>query len=189
MNGKEKKHSILKYFQKSTLRATFLNAGIGMPPHFVNGRLHPGFEAGLQKSFTDHPARAHGIYTIQLGYFSQRSLQRAWYLKPGAGFSLQLHKKIALTPKFNLSLMAVQQINPEYKLNDQHQYVQVNSMRIQWMPSLGLETTVLLAQSARLQYRLLAGYEFGLQLPFSAISAILPVNQLFAGVAISMFKK
>ncbi|MCC7030080.1 MAG: hypothetical protein IT257_07225 [Chitinophagaceae bacterium] len=92
MKGKEKKQTILKYFQNSTLRATLLNAGIGMPPHFVNGRLHPGFEAGLQKAFNNHPSRSHGVYAMQLGYFSQRSLQRALYLKPGIGFSVQLHK-------------------------------------------------------------------------------------------------
>ena len=90
---------------------------------------------------------------------------------------------------FNLSLMIVQQINDEFKLNAHGEYEQVSKMRFQLMPSFGLETGIPVTKSKRFSYFLILGYELGMQLPFSVISSVLPINQLHIGVAISPFKK
>lgn len=188
--AKEKKQSkISSYIHQTTLRASLLNAGIGMPTHFVNGRLHPGIQLGIQKSISKQAKKSYIDYSFHLGYFAQQSLQRALYLKPGIGYNIHLYKRIMLRPVFSLPLMAVQQINDEFKLNNQGEYEQVNKMRFQLMPSLGMETSIPVAHSKQCQYNITLGYDFGLQLPFSVISSVLPINQLHIGVSISSLKK
>jgi hypothetical protein len=179
---------VLRYLQHADVRFDILNAGIGMPPHFINGRLHPGFQLGLQHPFRQKHRKSYGEYFLGAGYFAQRSLQRAFFLKPGIGYTVPIYKGITIRPVCHLSLMTVKQINDEFKLNDHGVYEQVSKYRFQMMPSFGLETAVPVAHGKHRCCAITLGYDFGLQLPFSALSSLLPMNVLHAGVRITKLK-
>lgn len=174
------------FLKSSAYQISSTNTAIGMPPNFVNGRLHPGFSLGLQRSFSEITKKNYWDYSAHLGYFAIPSLQRALFLKPGIGYTLPIHKKIGLRPNVNSSFMLVSQINNEFQYVGSGQYEQVNKNRIQIMPSFGLEAFVLINRTKHFKYDALFGYEFGVQLPFSELSSILPLNQLKMGLR---FKK
>jgi len=167
---------------RSRYQLSLTNSAIGTPPHFINGRLHPGGEAGLLtplgKAHRKNSADVHLLFS----YFSQASLQRNVGLKPGIGYRIRLYKQLSLRPKLSLNLMAVQQINEEYRYTSGGQYEKVNPWRFQCLPSLGLEAYYPLFKVNERPIVLTLGYEFGMQLPFSVISAFLPVNQLQIGL-------
>ena len=89
----------------------------------------------------------------------------------------------------NLSLMGVQQINDEFKMNSNGEYEQVSKLRFQVMPAAGVETFIPLCHAKNKQCALTLGYEFGVQLPFSVISTILPINQIHIGIAVSSYRE
>lgn len=168
--------------QKSDYRISIFNAGIGMPPHFINGRLHPGIELGLQKPLFKKTKKSFINYSLLIGYFTQQSLQRSFYIKPDIGYQINISNNFSLRPLLSASLMGVQQINKEYKLNDKGEYEQAPRNRCQVMPSIGLEASYSFHKSKKMQYAAFVGYQFGVQLPFSSISSILPINQLHVGI-------
>lgn len=171
-----------RLLHRSRYQVSLTNSAIGTPPHFMNGRLHPGFEAGLLtplgKGHRKNTADAHLLFS----YFSQASLQRSIGLKPGIGYRIRLYKELGLRPKLSLNLMAVQQLNEEFKFSGNGQYEKVNPWRLQFMPSLGLEAYHPLFTMKQRVVALTLGYEFGMQLPFSVISSLLPMSQLQIGL-------
>lgn len=178
-----------RYIKESEVRLAVLNAGIGMPPHFLNGRLQPGVQLGLQHPFRQRHKKCFGDYTLWAGYFAQRSLQRSSFIKPGLGYSVPVYKHIMLRPAFHLALMSVRATNDEFKRNDQGIYEQVSRCRFQIMPGFGAETSMPLAHRNKFQYAFTFGYELGFQLPFSQISSVLPMNIFHAGIKINSIKK
>ncbi len=169
---------ILHHF---TWRATFLNGAIGMPPHFINGRLHPGVDLGFQSDLFRKNKKNKIDYTLLAGYFSVRSLQSLTYLKPGIGYAIKVYKSTYIRPNLNVSAMYVRQINEEFKFVSPGKYEIVRHARFQVMPSLGVEALISISKIKARQLNLILGYEFGMQLPFSEISSILPINQLHLG--------
>lgn len=179
----QRNHDKCKQFllRRAVFNATVMNTGIGMPPHFVNGRIHPGFELGLQKQLSKKSLKSSLDYSVSLGYFSIASLQRAMYLKPGLGYTILLSKKLFFRPSLNLSLMNVYQSNDEFEFKGNGNYDKVSSARFQVAPSLGLAAGIGLVQLSKWNIGLLLKYEFGVQLPFSQLSSILPLNQIHIG--------
>ncbi len=175
---KKTRKGILHHF---TWRATFLNGAIGMPPHFINGRLHPGVDLGIQSDLFRKNKKNKIDYTLLAGYFSVRSLQSLAFLKPGVGYAIKVYKSHYIRPHLNVSAMYVRQINAEFKYIGSGNYEMVRHARFQVMPSIGAEALVPISKSKNHQLNLILGYEFGMQLPFSEISSILPINQLHLG--------
>lgn len=169
------------FWHAFTWRATFLNGGIGMPPHFINGRLHPGFDLGIQTDLFRKKKKNKVDYSLVAGYFSVRSLQSLAFLKPGLGYMINVYKSNVIRPNINLSAMYVRQINAEFKYISPGKYEMVRHARFQLMPSLGVEALVSLRKIKAHRLHLILGYESGMQLPFSEISSILPINQLHVG--------
>ncbi len=169
-------------FNNSLFHASILNTGIGMPPNIINGRLHPGIELGFQKKMTKNEKKSTLDYSFNLGYFSIRSLEQASYLKPGIGYSFCISKRFCIRPSLNGSLMMVRQLNDEFKFKGNGNYETVSPLRFQVAPSLGLETSINLFQLSKMDIGFRLKYEFGVQLPFSLLSSVLPLNQLHIGV-------
>ncbi len=164
------------------------NFGIGMPPHFVNGRAHLGVEIGTQHLFISKK-KSSFLYQYSLGYFSQQSLQRALFLRPGIGYQGYFFKQFYIKPQLHVAAMWVRQINEEFVFQSNGEFKKISSSRIQWMPSLGAELGLPLFQHKNRIYHARAGYDFGVQLPFSALSKILPINQIYIGISSSISSK
>lgn len=169
---------------KIQYQLSFMNAGIGMPPHFFNGRLQPGFEFGAGFNTIKKPRRSKTEYNVLVGYFAHRSLQRVAYIKPGFGYSIYIYKNLRVKPMFNCSVMLAHQLNDEFRYTGNGTYEKVSPNRMQFMPAAGLEATAPLATFKNYSTGLMLKYEFGLQLPFSDLSALLPVNQIHIGFKI-----
>lgn len=156
-----------------------------MPPHFINGRWHPGLNLCLDKMIT----KRHGFkHQYALGYFAQRSLQRVAYIKGGMAYRYPVWNNLYLQPSLNLSVMDVRNSNKEFKFENGH-YKELSRNRLQLMPSFGMELGSVIGHSKHTDYGVLFRYEFGVQLPFSQISAILPMNQLHVGFFLQPLKK
>jgi len=162
------------------VRVALQNVGIGMPPNFVNGKLHPGLLIGIQKKIR---RTTQWDYHLDLGYFAIHSLQRVAYIKPGMGYTVSIAKKLELRPTINFALMGVGQINDEFKFVN-GQYEKVARHRLQVAPSFGLESFTTVVKKKNIAYQAMLAYEFGVQLPFSSLSSILPLNQIKIGVRI-----
>lgn len=176
--GKNKLHN---FFEKRATSIVVQHAGVGMPLHGINGRFQPGFELGIEKL----KSRKHFIslqYTF--GYMAQRSLQRSFYLKPSLGYNYFVFKnKLKIKPHLDFAIMLTRQTNKEFKLEN-GRYERVNPLRFQVMPTAGLDVGLPIKKNNHKQYSLLAGYAFGIQLPFSELSTILPINQFRIGLQI-----
>lgn len=170
-----------------TYQFSLLNSSIGMPPKFINGRMQPGVEVGFSKPLTKRTsAKKKLAVQVNAGYMRQRSLQRNFYVKPAATVSFPVTKKLSIQPSLGLGLMMTQQINKEFKFNEATgTYTKAPSVRFQTLPALGVAPVYNVYQDKRYQYALFAKYEFGAQLPFSALSGILPMNMLQFGIKIT----
>jgi hypothetical protein len=176
----EQKSAFAQYLNTLDYRIAIQNVGIGMPPNFVNGKAHPGLAVGVQNKFADS---SRWDYHFDLGYFAIHSLQRVAYLKPGIGYPISIAQRVELRPNVSLGILGVGQINDEFKFVNGG-YEKVSRHRLQLMPSFGLESFMQIANSKKISYEVMLGYEFGVQLPFSSLSNILPLNQLKIGVRI-----
>jgi hypothetical protein len=166
-----------------------LNGGIGMPPAIFNGRIQPGVEVGISKAISKNSKKKKLAIQVNAGYMRQKSLQRVVFVKPAIAYNVKVTKKLSVQPSVGLSLMAAQQANKEFTFNETTQsYSKVSPIRLQTMPSVGVSPVYNIYQDKRYQYALFAKYEFGTQLPFSALSNILPVNMVNIGVRISSLK-
>lgn len=184
-NETEQKSSLHNYLVSSDYRMALTTTGIGMPPNFINGGLHPGLQVGFQRALK---AGSKLDYSFDLEYFAIPSLQRVAAFRPSLGFPIQLAKWIELRPNVNLALMLTHQLNDEFRFTSTGQYEAVGKNRLQVSPSIGLETFIQLAQKQKMNYELMLGYAFGMQLPFSALSSLLPLNQLKVGVRLKRNK-
>ncbi len=179
------KHKFKPTLQKFSWQVTIQNASIAMPPHIINGRLHPGFEMGMNKAFQTKHKTSFFNYNFLLGYTAQQSLQRTMYLKSGLGYSISLFKKWYIRPSLQMSWMRVRQSNDEFEYIGNGEYKTVDRNRFQCMTSVGFETGIPILQRKKMQYEALLKYEFGIQYPFSIISATLPINQIHFGIKIN----
>jgi hypothetical protein len=184
-NGDQAKKATKK---KATPSYTFglYNAGIGMPPKIFNGGMQPGVEVGYSKPIKKNSAKKKLAVQINAGYMRHRSLQRSLYVKPTVVLNVPITKKLSIQPSLGLSVMMTQQINKEFKFNEATgNFSKVPSFRLQTMPVVGVAPVYNVYQDKRYQYALFAKYEFGAQLPFSALSSILPVNMVQLGIRIT----
>lgn len=176
------KSKFKKLLQKTSYSVDFQNAAIGLPPHLINGRLHPGLQVGMQKPIRMTNKQSRGNYSLLIGYFAQQALQRALYLKPGVGYRIRLSRNLMIRPMMNLACMGVQQINNEFRLIRPGVYTKQSAFRFQLLASAGLEAGVWVATTKHLNVEATLAYEFGMQFPFSEIASTLPINQLHVGV-------
>jgi hypothetical protein len=180
-----KKCSLSKVYHKYDVQFSVFNASIGMPPHFVDGRIQPGINIGLEKI---KEKRNTFLHHYAIGYFAHRSLQRINYLKAGYGYRFQIIKSLYLKPALNLSAMMVRQTNREFIFKN-GSYEEANRNRLQLMPSFSIDMSLPIAALKRRKINTFFRYEFGVQLPFSQLSSILPINQLHLGVSFHLNKK
>jgi hypothetical protein len=176
----EKERRFSNFLSTYDYRMAVQNTGIGMPPNFVNGKLHPGFLVGFQKNIKPH---SRWDYHVDFGYFAIHSLQRTAYLKPGIGYAIPIAKTFELRPFLNLGFMGVGQINDEFKFVN-GQYEKGARHRLQIAPGFGLESFFTVVKKKNREFQAMLAYEFGTQLPFSSLSSILPLNQIKVGVRI-----
>ena len=78
--------------------------------------------------------------------------------------------------------MLVRQINDEFTYTGNGNYERVNRSRFQINPSFGVDAVLKIGDLKKYRYGLMLGYEFGVQLPFSELSSVLPLNQLKIGM-------
>lgn len=172
----KKKHQ--PFFKRYMFQAQFLNAGIGLPPHIVNGRAQPGFQIAVVKALK----RKHGLLPqLGLGYFAHRSLQRAAYFKAGLSYAIPVAHSFFIQPNLNVYGMRIRRSNREFKfINGSYQELDRYSSQV--MPSGGIDFVLPINISIVWKYSIICGYEFGVQYPFSALSSTLPIQQLKMGI-------
>lgn len=168
--------------QHYDVEISLLHAGIGMPNHLINGRIQPGLNLGIIRK---QPNKKHVQHHVLFGIFRQQALQTALFVKPGIGYRIHIFKNFQLRPQINLALMGVRNSNKEFKWEN-GQYEAVNRNRFQVMPSLGLEAIYHGFKIQKYPIGIVLRYEFGMQLPFSNLSAVLPINQIAIGVRSSL---
>lgn len=167
------------FFKKHQSEIIVQHAGIGMPQHGINGRLQPGFELGFHR--LQAKKRYAGIH-YALGYMAQRSLQRSYYVKPSLFYYYTVvQHKLIVQPHLDLGVLLTRQTNKEFKF-EQGVYDRVNPLRMQCLPSLGIDLHTPIYKTKKYTYNAVLGYAFGLQLPFSELSTILPINQFRIGI-------
>lgn len=171
--------SLLRKFCYS-IQAT--NNAIGTPPHFINGRMHLGVEIGLQKDIIQNDHNNKLDFHLSAGYYSQKSLQQNTYLKPSLGYVFKIYKSLCIRTGLQTSLILNRQLNDEFIYSGNGTYKKVSPYRFQFMPSLGISSWIKLFTSQKLSLYPTMGYEFGMQMPFSSISMLLPTNQLKIGL-------
>lgn len=173
-----KKNASYQLLHHYDIQAHIMNAGIGMPLHFINGRLQPGVQLGMMS----HLKKKKGfLHQYGVGYFAHRSLQRICYVRAGMQYAFPVYKKLYLHPQANFSGMIVRQTNREFKFVN-GVYKEVGSTRLQLMPSLGMDISYPVLHHGSWSYSLYAGYEFGIQYPFSTLSSTLPIQQIKLGI-------
>lgn len=173
-----------KISENAGLKLLVFNQAIGMPPSFVNGRLHPGVELGIQAPFIHKNKNSFLDYSLSLGYFSQQQLQRVVFIKVGSGYRFQLVKGFSLRPSLNLSAFYVSQLNDEFIYQGNGVYEKYKGKKIQAKPGIGVDLLSPTLKFKSVNFNLIGGYEFGLQLPFSLLSSTLPLNQLHVGILV-----
>jgi hypothetical protein len=173
------------FWERKQLSIQSTSNVIGMPNHIVNGRLHPGLELGIASSLRKTSRRNYLDYQFHLGYFSQRFLQQNLYLKPSLGYAFKVYKSIHIRPSLHGAFMLNRQKNDEFKYTGNGQYEKVSPYRFQFMPGLGLSLWGKAYSAKRWTLYPTLGYEFGMQLPFSSISSLLPLNQLKIGIRLA----
>ena len=168
-------------FRPARLHLNLMNAGIGTPPRFINGRMHPGLEVGVSKPFARSEKKNRPEVRLLLGYMAQPSLQRAAYLQPGLGYRFRLYRRLDLIPHLDVALMGVRQTNDGFRYQGNGQYRAEGRWGLQVLPALGLELSLRTGKKPE-SPAICGGYRFGMQLPFSTISSLLPINRLHLGV-------
>jgi hypothetical protein len=170
------------FFLNKLFFASLTTTGIGIPPNFVNGRLHPGFDIGFLRYNENQIKKINFDYALSLGFYSIRYLQHVSYFKPSLGLALGSYSKYYFRSSFNVAVMLVQQLNDEFKYIGNGLYEKVPKSRMQLAPSLGLEGGLPILKSLKKDIGLKLKYEFGFQLPFSLLSSVLPLNQFHIGI-------
>lgn len=174
----KKKEEMPWLLKNYNLQVQVMSAGIGLPPHIIDGRVQPG----LQGALASRKKNNHGItYQIGLGYFAHRSLQRIAYLKAGIQYILPIGTSFSIQPNLNVYALGVRRTNREFQFVN-GTYEEIKRTALNGMPTAGLDAIIPLAQSILWRYSLLLGYEFGVQYPFSALSSTLPIQPLKFGV-------
>lgn len=156
-----------------------IHAGIGLPTHGINGRLQPGIGVGYIRQ-TKHQ---HLLWEIALAYTAQQSLQRSFYVQPGISYQYKI-KNMAVDAGLHMAAMFVKQTNDEFVWQSTGTYQSVSAYRFQYMPSLHLGIQYPVYSTAHFKYSIHGRYAFGIQYPFSELSAFLPINQFQLGLSI-----
>ena len=168
--------------QRHDLHALLTTNVIGMPSHAFNGRIHPGFEIGFTRRLSKSSKKNYLDYQDNIGYFSQRYLQQNLYFKPSLGYAIKTFKSLYLRPCIQSALILNRQKNQEFKYVGNGQYEKVSPYRFQFMPTFGLSAWFKAFEQKKYSLYPTFAYEFGMQLPFSGISSLLPINQFKAGI-------
>ena len=174
-----------RFLQKHDIQASFHNAAIGTPPHFINGRIHPGLEVGFLHTLSKKAHKNNPEQGFFLGYMAQQALQRSLYAKYLLGYKIKTYKSWWVKPGLQLGIMGVHQRNAEFKLNTQGQYEKISALRAQFLSGLHMETGLHIGYFKEYPLQLVGRYEFAMQWPFSQISSLLPINQLHLGLRAS----
>lgn len=174
-----------RFLIKHDIQASLHNAAIGTPPHFINGRLHPGLEVGFLQTLSKKQHKNNPEQGIFLGYMAQQALQRSLYAKYLLGYKIKTYKSWWVKPGLQLGVMGVHQRNAEFKLNAQGEYEKISALRAQFLTGLHLETGLHIGYFKQYPLQLVGRYEFAMQWPFSQISSLLPINQMHLGLRAS----
>ncbi|MGI9191898.1 MAG: hypothetical protein ACR2IL_07325 [Chitinophagaceae bacterium] len=174
-----------RFLLRHDIQATLHNAAIGMPPHIINGRMHPGLEVGFLQTLSKKVHKNNPEQGVFLGYMAQQALQRSIYAKYLLGYKIKTYKSWWVKPGLQLGVMAVHQRNAEFKLNAQGQYEKISVLRAQFLSGLHLETGLHVGYFKQYPLQLVGRYEFAMQWPFSQISSLLPINQVHVGLRAS----
>ena len=180
----KKQSCLASYLNQSSCQVSFVSSSIGMPPHILNGRFQPGFEFGL-----NHPIRKGKTNSIQYsllaGYFAQQSLQRAAYIKLGLSKNVRIYKSFKIKMGIQNSFMLVRQTNDEFTYIGNGNYQTNSRSRLQLMPSVRISPQCKLYTYKKYFVHGFLAYEFGMQLPFSNLSSLLPIQQVHIGLLFS----
>jgi hypothetical protein len=166
-----------------------MNNAIGSPVGFANGRLSPGVQVGLSKAVNKKSKSKALQVQVNAGYMKQKSLQSSVYVAPALAYHIKVTQKLSVAPSMGVRLMATQQANKEFIFDaSTSTFKPAPSMRFQVQPTIGLAPTYNVYADKRYQYALFASYNFGAQLPFSALSNVLPMNIVEFGLRITPLK-
>jgi hypothetical protein len=174
-----------RFMLRHDLQASIHNAAIGMPPHLINGRIHPGLEVGFLQTLSKKTHKNNPEQGVFLGYMAQQALQRSLYAKYLLGYKIKTYQSWWVKPGLQLGIMGVHQRNAEFKINAQGQYEKISALRAQFLTGLHLETGLHIGYFNQYPLQLIGRYEFAMQWPFSQISSLLPINQVHLGVRAS----
>jgi hypothetical protein len=183
--GKKSKQSksITKVLQNKAVKSfSLFNSGITMPTKPINGRLHGGVELGYKAALLKK--NKHLLIGTDFGFFYQKGMQSAFYIKPAVSYNFNATNKLSFEPKLGAGLLVSSKYNKEFKLNTDGTYSQVNRLVPQFVGSFGVQSNYEVFKNKNLKCNVFVKYEFAAQLPFSSISSLLPLTLMHLGFSV-----
>jgi hypothetical protein len=179
-----KKASKKVFSKNTTYHIGLLNSAITMPTKILNGTPHLGVEVGFSAPLKKDAKKQRFNIGADAGYFYQKGLQSVTYLKPNIAYNIAITKKINIQPRISAGAMLTNNLNNEFKANADGVYQKTSPLNLQAFGSIGVQPNVNVYNSKHFTYDAYLRYEFGMQGPFSAISAVLPLTMFHLGVNI-----
>jgi hypothetical protein len=170
-----KRHKLANYFKKAQLHASINNNAVSMPNVPINGSIHPGFTLGYAQAFKPFPWLKYGV---DVGYFFQKGLQSGLSVSPTFSANSKIYKRLYLKYLITSGALLVKNYNPEFVKNTDGSYKKTSALHFQYIGGVGLEPQYNFYRSKKYEWFLGVRYQFNAQLPFSAISSLLPITQI-----------
>jgi hypothetical protein len=160
------------------------NAGITMPTKILNGTPHVGVEIGYSVPIKKDAKKQRLTVGADGGYFFQKGLQSATYIKPNIALKVPISKKVNVQARVGAGVMLTKNQNNEFAQNENGVYQKVSPYNTQFMGSVGIQPNFNVYNSKHFKYDAYVRYEFAMQTPFSAISSLLPITMFNLGVKV-----
>jgi hypothetical protein len=162
------------------------NVAITMPNKIFNGMPHIGVEVGFSVPLKKDAKKQRFTVGADGGYFFQKGLQTGTYVKPNIAYHIPITKKVSVQTRVGTGLLITKNLNKEFAQDAAGKYQKVGPYNAQAMLSIGVQPTVNVFNSKKFKYDAYVRYEFAAQIPFSAISKLLPLTMLQFGVKINL---